>query len=186
MVPILTLLLLAGEYDCRECEECLTIPPMVTDDPLAGEYRLIPDGSECPEGCSYTKNGEADTWCFKSGPYIPDTCQDIATPGTSQASNGQDLVTDIEGMSGSSSANVSDSPGSETPGPDTPGPDSPGPDSPGPDSPGPEMTGSQERTTAPEDMNKNTEDTAGITQAISTENTEAVGTEEGGTNRDLG
>merc|ERR1711892_1227100 len=80
---LLIIVLLSGVSLCEEpCAACLSIQPMLTDDPLAGEYRLIPGDNQCPEGCSYTKDGDSETWCFKAGPYTADTCaaKDLTGP----------------------------------------------------------------------------------------------------------
>merc|ERR1719450_358233 len=108
---------------------------MMTDDPLAGEYRLIPGSSDCPEGCSYTKDGEPDTWCFKSGPYFPDTCTVIVTPETIQTNTGQEIEA-------TSQDSMSDKPGTKPQ--DTPA----------------GLTGSQDRTTSRE----YSEETVGMSQ----------------------
>merc|ERR1711892_1023105 len=101
---LLIIVLLSGVSLCEEpCAACLSIEPMMTDDPLAGEYRLIPGDNQCPEGCSYTRDGDSETWCFKAGPYTADTCaakeltgpsETIAGPtGTQQMPTGPQAIT---------------------------------------------------------------------------------------------
>merc|ERR1711892_1080327 len=118
---LLIIVLLSGVSLCEEpCAACLSIQPMMTDDPLAGEYRLIPGDNQCPEGCSYTKEGDSETWCFKAGPYTADTCaakeltgpsETIAGPtGTQQMPTGpQDITTSANTVS-TRSQDISENP----------------------------------------------------------------------------
>merc|ERR1711892_91024 len=117
---LLIIVLLSGVSLCEEpCAACLSIQPMLTDDPLAGEYRLIPGDNQCPEGCSYTKDGDPETWCFKAGPYTADTCaakdltgpsETIAGPtGTQQMPTGPQDITSANNVS-TRSQDISENP----------------------------------------------------------------------------
>merc|ERR1712179_41487 len=78
---VLLLLVLLPALLCKDnCEEYIAVQPTPGEnDELVGNYRLT-DEAGCPEGCSYTREGSDDTWCFKAGPYnYHSTCQEATT-----------------------------------------------------------------------------------------------------------
>merc|ERR1712142_925763 len=70
ILPVIFLVCLSQAQD-QACDECISIfDTSGEDNAVVGFYRKTDINYGCPEGCSYTKDGEPpDIWCIKPGPY---------------------------------------------------------------------------------------------------------------------